>query len=297
MGTTVPAADPGDADHSAGSGPPSIAVPRGACDCHMHVFDDAFPPARTAVLTHAPARLAAYRRLQARLGLQRHVIVQPSVYGLDNRLLLQSLAAAGTSARGVAVIDDRVTDDQLQALSAQRVVGVRFNLVQRGVTQIGMLSAVASRIQSFDWHVQLHLPPDELLAHEDLIAALPVPVVLDHWGRVASQPSKEVMVAASIQRLLARGNTWVKLSGAYLASHSRPPYADLAVHAQAWATARPDRLLWGTDWPHATEAEKPDDAELMDLLAQWLPDPGVRNAVLVTNPERLYGFEHRAPGG
>lgn len=297
MSVTVPPVDRGDADHSAGSDPPSMAVPSGACDCHMHVFDDAFLPAPSAVLTHAPATLAAYRRLQARLGLQRQVIVQPSVYGLDNRLLLQSLAAAGSSARGVAVVDDRVTNDELHDLSAQRVVGTRFNLVQRGVTHIGMLTAVASRIRPFGWHLQLHVPPDDLLAHEDLIAGLPVPVVLDHWGRVASQPSKQVSLAACIQRLLARGNTWVKLSGAYLASHSRPGFADLAAHAQAWAAARPDRLLWGTDWPHATEAEKPDDAELMDLLAQWLPDAGVRHAVLVTNPERLYGFEHHAPGG
>ncbi|MEO6745026.1 MAG: amidohydrolase family protein [Caldimonas sp.] len=263
----------------------------------MHVFDDEFPPAPSAVVTHATAGLTAYRRLQNRLGLHRHVIVQPSAYGLDNRLLLQSLAAAGASARGVAVVDDSVTEDQLQDLSTQRVVGARFNLVQRGVTHIGMLSAVASRVRSFGWHVQLHLPPDELLAHEDLIAGLPVPVVLDHWGRVASQPSKQVSAAACIQRLIERGNTWVKLSGGYLASHSRPAFAELGVHAEAWAAARPDRLLWGTDWPHATEAEKPNDAELMDLLAQWLPDAASRHEVLVTNPERLYGFERRAPGG
>jgi D-galactarolactone isomerase len=294
---TVPAAGLGGADHSAGADQPVIEVPAGACDCHMHVFDDAFPPAPSAVLTHAAAGLASYRRLQKRLGLHRHVIVQPSVYGLDNRLLLQTLEAAGSSARGVAVVDDSVTNAQLQDLSAKRVVGARFNLVQRGVTHIGMLCEVASRIRSFGWHVQLHIRPDELLAHETLIAALSVPVVLDHWGRVASEPSKQAAVAACIQRLLEGGNAWVKLSGAYLASHDRPAFVDLGVHAKAWAAARPDRLVWGTDWPHATESEKPNDAALMDLLAQWLPDAAIRHRVLVTNPERLYGFEHCPPGG
>ena len=201
MSATVPRVEDDGADHSAGTDRPAIDVPIGACDCHMHVFNDAFPLAPSAVLTHASAGLVAYRRLQERLGLHRHVLVQPSVYGVDNRLLLQTLAAAGSCALGVAVIDDRVTDAQLQDLAAKRVVGTRFNLVQRGATQIGMLRDVASRIRPFGWHVQLHLHPDELLAHENLIANLPVPVVLDHWGRVASEPSKEAAVSACIQRI------------------------------------------------------------------------------------------------
>lgn len=297
MSTAVHPGDRADADHSMGSNRPKLAVPSDACDCHMHVFDDAFDPAPGAVLTHASAGLVAYRRLLGRLGMSRHVVVQPSAYGLDNRLLVQTLAAAGRNARGVAVVDDSVTDAQLQDLSAQGVAGTRFNLMQRGATHIGMLAAVALRIRPFGWHLQLHLRPDDLLANEDLIAGLPVPVVLDHWGRVASEPTMQQPVAACIQRLIQGGNTWVKLSGAYLASHARPLYADLAVHAEAWAASRPDRLLWGTDWPHATEVDKPNDADLLDLLAHWLPDAGVRHQLLVTNPERLYGFEKRAPGG
>lgn len=261
----------------------------------MHVFDDAFATAPGAVLSHAPAGLASYQRVQRRLGLQRHVLVQPSVYGLDNRLLLQTLAAAGPAARGVAVVDDSTTDGMLSELSSQGVVGTRFNLVQGGVTHIGMLGSVAMRIRSFHWHVQLHLLPEDLLAHEDLIANLPVRVVLDHWGRVATEPRKQRQLVACIERLLNAGNVWVKLSGAYLASHSRPAYDDLAVHARSWAAARPDRLLWGTDWPHATETEKPNDADFLDLLTRWLPDASMRHHVLVTNPERLYGFEPRNP--
>lgn len=295
MNTSVLPGEHGAAEHSAGWNLPLAAVPIDACDCHMHVFDDAFPAAPGAALTHAHAGLASYQGLQRRLGLHRHVIVQPSVYGLDNRLLMQTLGAAGPSARGVAVVDDRVPDRMLRDLSSRRVVGARFNLVQHGATHIGMLGPVARRVQAFGWHVQLHLLPDDLLAHEDLIANLPIPVVLDHWGRVASEPLKQHSLAACIGRLLDGGNTWVKLSGAYLATRSEPAYADLEVHARTWAAAHPDRLLWGTDWPHATEAEKPNDADLLDLLAQWLPDPVVRHQVLVTNPERLYGFESCDP--
>lgn len=263
----------------------------------MHVFDDAFSPASGAVLTHANASLSAYERVQRRLGLRLHVIVQPSSYGLDNGLLVQTLKAAGPAARGVAVVDDNVTDETLLHLSSQGVVGARFNLVQQGATRIAMLDRVAQRVQTFGWHLQLHLRPDDLLAHQDLIAGLPVPVVLDHWGRVATQPLEQPRVAACIARLLDEGNTWIKLSGAYLATHSQSPYDDLGAHARTWAAAHPDRLLWGTDWPHATEDRKPNDAHLLDLLAHWLPDAGVRFQVLVTNPQRLYGFDPNNPSG
>ncbi|MEO5669160.1 MAG: amidohydrolase family protein [Ramlibacter sp.] len=277
--------------HSAGENRPALAVPTGACDCHMHVFDKAYPVAADAVLRHPDAGLEGYRGLQHRLGVQRHVIVQPSIYGLDNSLLVNALAAAASLARGVAVVDDAVSDEELRFLSSRGVAGTRFNLVQRGATRLGMLESVARRIEPLGWHVQLHLEPADLLEHHALIARLPVPVVLDHWARVALDASLQPDLLACIDRLLEAGNTWIKLSGAYLATRSSAPHDDLGVCARRWADRRPDRLLWGTDWPHATEAVKPNDADLLDLLAHWLPDAVTRQRVLVDNPQRLYGFD------
>lgn len=281
----------GGAAHSAGANRPALAVPAGACDCHMHVFDSAYPVAHDAVLTHADAGLEGYRGLQRRLGLQRHVIVQPSIYGLDNSLLVRALDTAGPVARGIAVVDDTVSDDELRFLSSRRIVGTRFNLVQRGATRIDMLEAVARRIRPRGWHVQLHMLPRDLLEHHALVARLPVAVVLDHWARVALDPSLQPDLLACIDRLLEGGTTWIKLSGAYLATHSSAPHEDLGACARRWADRWPDRLLWGTDWPHATETVKPNDADLLDLLAHWLPDAATRQLVLVDNPQRLYGFE------
>lgn len=277
--------------HSAGSGAPSFVLPQRACDCHMHVFDQAFPFAPGALIRPPDASLEAYRVLQRRLGLQRHVVVQPSSYGTDNRLLLQALAEQGECARGVAVIDDHSEPAELNRLVAAGVQGVRFNLVQRGATTLSMLPTVARRIQPLGWHVQLHITPGDIVRNEDAIAELRVPVVIDHMARYASEPGLELQVRACVTRLLAAGGTWLKLSGAYLASRVGPPdYGDLEDFVQALARDFPERLVWGTDWPHTTEASKPDDALLADLLLRWLPDPAVREQVLVRNPAALYGF-------
>lgn len=285
------ASSTGGAAHSAGTNQPALAVPADACDCHMHVFDSAYPVAPDAMLTHADAGLDGYRGLQRRMGLQRHVIVQPSIYGLDNSMLVNALGAAGPVSRGVAVVDTKVSEEELWSLSSRRVVGTRFNLVQRGATRIDMLESVARRIAPLGWHVQLHMQPGDLLKNQALIERLPVPVVLDHWARASLEPSLQPDLLACIDRLLEGGNTWIKLSGAYLATRSAAPYEDLGALSRRWADRRPDRLLWGSDWPHATEAVKPNDANLLDLLAHWLPDAATRQLVLVENPQRLYLFD------
>lgn len=283
--------------HSAGAKRPTLVLPTHACDCHMHVFDSAYPLAPEAVLKHSDAGLDGYRSIQRRLGLQRHVIVQPSIYGTDNSLLVNTLNSAGLVARRVAVVDDTVSDEELRFLSSRGIVGARFNLVQRGATSIDMLESVAKRILPLGWHIQIHMQPSDLLEHRALIARLPVAVVLDHWARVGHEPLLQADLLACIDGLLEGGNTWIKLSGAYVATVSKAPHEDLGAYAQRWANRRPDRLLWGTDWPHATESVKPDDADLLDLLACWLPAAATRQLVLVENPQRLYGFEPVAMSG
>jgi predicted TIM-barrel fold metal-dependent hydrolase len=257
----------------------------------MHFFHAEYPVAKTATLVHSPALPQDYRLLQQRLGLSRQVIVHPSAYGTDNRLLCDMLSQCGPSARGVAVVDTQVTDDELKTLDSAGVVGIRFNQVQAGATTFDMMQPLAQRIQPLGWHIQLHAKPHDLLEHASLIDRLPVPVVLDHLARVKTDVSVEAELQSRVLEWLKRGRVWMKLSGAYLASASSTgDFHDLDDFVRQAAEQSPEQLLWGSDWPHATESTKPNDAQLINLLSRWIPDPRVREQILVKNPERVYQF-------
>ncbi len=278
------------APHSTGAHPPGFRVPPGACDCHMHIFDTRLPFAPGPVPSHPDASVEDYRRLQRRLGLERSVIVQPSAYGRDHRVLLHSLRASPGLARGIAVIDPATTPDELEVLRAHGVAGVRFNGVQSGPTDETMLERVASLVEPLGWHVQVHLPPAALIRLADRLLALPVPVVIDHFARLNADASLAQAVEATVSRMLGSGKVWLKLSAPYIASPSALAYEDLDGFVRRLAEHHPDRLVWGSDWPHVTEAEhKPDDAVLMNLLRRWLSEDGIHQ-VLVANPALLYGF-------
>jgi predicted TIM-barrel fold metal-dependent hydrolase len=257
----------------------------------MHLFDTRLPFAAGAPLVHADASIEDYRHLQRRLGLVRNVVVQPSSYGSDHRVLLAGLSALGPAARGIAVITPDVSDEELSVLHASGVAGARFNLVQQGATDESMLEAVARRIESMGWHIQLHLHAHDLLRLADRLAELPVPIVLDHFARVQADATLAGEVSNRVERLLETGRTWLKLSAPYIASANAPTYADLDTFVQRLLQRHPDRLVWGSDWPHVTETAKPDDAQLLELLARWVPDEGLRKRILVNNPQQLYGFE------
>jgi len=277
------------APHTTGINPPRFPVPPGACDCHMHIFDTSLPFAPGPVLTHADASVEDYRLLQRRLRLERNVIVQPSSYGRDHRVLLRSLRASKGLAKGVAVIDPFATPEELEVLRAHGVVGVRFNMVQAGATDETMLEDVARLIEPLGWHIQLHLAPADLLRLADRLMALPVTIVLDHFARLNVDASLADKVEASVSKMLSSTKVWLKLSAPYIASPRSSAYEDLDGFARRLRTSHLDRLLWGTDWPHVTEADKPDDGVLMNLLPRWLGEEGTRQ-VLVRNPEALYGF-------
>ena len=264
-------------------------MPAGACDCHMHLFDPALPFAPGALLRPAEASVAQYRRLAGRLGIERNVLVQPSSYGRDHRVLLAGLRRLGGSARGVAVIDPHASPAELQVLRDHGVVGVRFNLVQAGATTLDMLEPVARRIEPLGWHIQLHVRSTELVGLTDRILALPVPLVIDHFARVHADGVAAGPVEDTVARLLASRKVWLKLSAPYIAAPGLEPAAALDGFVRRLADASPDRLVWGTDWPHVTEPDPPDDAALMQRRARWL-SPGERQRVLVDNPARLYRF-------
>jgi len=279
---------------SSGTEPPRTPAPPLATDCHHHVYDSRFPPDPRTQLRPPDASTQDYRALARRLGTQRSVLVTPSTYGTDNRLHLQAMRELGPEqARMVAVVDTSVTDAQLREMHEAGVRGIRFNLVQAGVTTIDMLEPLSARVQALGWHTQIHMLADQIAENEALFMRLPAPIVFDHLGRVPMDKGVEHPGYRTVRRLMERGKTWVKLSGAYMDTKVGPAgkWADTVPVAQGYATGAPERCVWASDWPHVTEpAEKPDDAALFDLLAEWVPDAAARKRILVDNPAILYGF-------
>jgi predicted TIM-barrel fold metal-dependent hydrolase len=279
--------------NSAGRARPTLAAPDDACDCHMHIYDARFPALRPGSRMQTDAAVADYRRLQRRTGTSRVVIVTPAVYATDNRVTLDAIAQIGDGARGVAVVHPGVGDAELAALHDGGIRGIRFTQFDpaTATTTIDMIEPLSRRVAELGWHVQIHMRGDQVVDAADLWRRLPSPIVFDHMGRPPQPAGVDHAAFAIIRQLIDQGRTWVKLSGAYLDTTVGPPtYADVASVAQAFVAAAPERMVWGSDWPHPTEKEKPDDAVLFDLLGAWAPDAATRRRILVSNPETLYGF-------
>ena len=278
--------------NSAGTGRPRLKAPGNAADCHMHIYDERRPQlASRSPVTHAG--VPEYRLLQKRNGTTRVVVVQPRNHATDNQVTLDAVAQLGPDARGVAVLHPTVTDAELKKLDAGGIRGIRFSLGDpaTAVVTIDMVEPLAKRIAALGWHVQLHMPGDMYVENADLLRRLLCPIVIDHMGRFPPAAGTAHPAWKMILGLIEKGRTWVKLGGAYLNTQVGPPiYADATRVAQAFVKAAPQRLVWGSDWPHPSEKNKPDDALLFDLLAEWAPDDATRNRILVANPEALYGF-------
>jgi D-galactarolactone isomerase len=272
-----------------------LKAPANACDSHMHVYDRRFLGERSAQGFVDGARIADYREVQARLGVERTVVVTPRVYGTDNRVTLDAIAQLGLDrARGVAVLRPDVTDDELAALHVGGVRGIRFTLYTPAQAVVGfeMVEPLARRVAELGWHVQLHWTAGQIVEHEALLARLPSAIVFDHLARLPLPAGTSHPAYGIVRRLADSGRVWVKLSGPYLDSALglEGGYADMAATARAWIAALPERTVWGSDWPHVTESHKPDDTMLFNLLATWAGDEAVRKRILVDNPARLYGF-------
>src|SRR3984957_10983033 len=250
---------------SSGTEPPKLKAPPNACDCHMHIYDSRFPVAPNAKLRPPEATVDAYRPFQKRIGTTRNVVVTPSTYGTDNSVTLDAMAKIGPTARGVAVVDTGVTGAELKRLSGFGVRGIRFNLVQAGATTVEMLEPLSKRVNDLGWHVQLNLRPELLVQLEDLLLRSPSPLVFDHLAHIPRDNGVEHPAFKTMRKLIDKGHTWVKLSGAYQdTTIGAPTYADATPIAQAYVKAAPERMVWGSDWPHPTEKDKPDDAILFE---------------------------------
>jgi D-galactarolactone isomerase len=280
---------------SAGSALANTPLPTGACDCHIHVYDGQVPAIVDATLHPPDASIADYRRVQQRMGTQRAVVVTPSTYGADNRPTLAALVELGAAGRGVAVITGDESMDALRLLHAQGVRGVRINLSLGVLHQMSDIEKVARRVAPLGWHLQLLMPSGQLTALKNQLRTLPVDLVFDHFGRITPDLCGQHAAHELLLDLLQARRAWVKLSGGYLISPTgRSDDPQLLPLARSFIDAAPDRVLWGSDWPHATASAgrqpMPDDAAQVDALARWAGDADRLKQILVTNPEQLYGF-------
>ncbi|WP_346830796.1 amidohydrolase family protein [Pseudomonas abietaniphila] len=277
--------------YSSGENTSMLVPPAGSVDCHMHLYDDRYPAAPGATLLPPNASLEDYRHVQERLHVRRMVIVTPSTYGTDNRVMLNGLVNAKGDARGVAVVAGTITDKELQELHAAGVRGIRFNLSYGGAN-LDDLEKLAARVNELGWNVQVVAPGTQLTDLESRLAKLPSRLVIDHMGHVPQPEGVKSAAFAAITRLLNNQRTWVKLSGPYIRSRvGAPSYSDVGQVALALVKINPERMLWGSDWPHPTATEnKPNDAEILDLLYQWAPAEQDLTRILRDNPVSLYGF-------
>lgn len=281
--------------NTTGTAPARTAAPANATDCHMHIYDPRFPESNPRPGRNPEhATVADYRLLQKRTGTTRVVVVQPRNYAADNRVTLDALSQLGANARGVAVVNPSITDAELARFNAAGIRGIRFSLGGAGaVVTWDMVETLSRRVNELGWHLQFNVDGDDITAHADLLRRLPSAMVFDHLGHPnlpagTADPSHGVL-----RGLLDRGRTWIKLSGAYSNSKAGPPdYPEATQIAQAFIKAAPERMVWGSDWPHPSEQNGtlPDDALLFDLLSVWAPDQAMRRRILVENPENLYGF-------
>jgi predicted TIM-barrel fold metal-dependent hydrolase len=288
----------------------NFAVPKDACDCHVHVFGPVsrFPYAASRTYTPADASVEELQQLQSDLHLGRVVLVQPSVYGTDNAAHVDAARRLGPRARIVAVIDETISDGALEELHRAGTRGIRVNLHTAGVDDPGearqRLRKAASRIAGLGWHVQAYAKLSVISALRDEMAALPVPLVIDHFGGADAKLGVGQPGFDALLDLARSGKAYVKLSAPYRSSVKRPDFADVKPLARALIDANPDRMVWGSDWPHpggSSRTEKTrldeiepffpeDDGGTLNLLPLWAPDEALRHKILVDNPARLYGY-------
>jgi predicted TIM-barrel fold metal-dependent hydrolase len=272
---------------------PRRRPPPGAVDTHLHIFgpETKYPFLPVRRFTPPDATVESYLTLHRTLGLSRAVLVQASMYGTDNRRQLDAAAEMDIPTRTIVVVPLAIGDAELADLHARGARGVRFITTQPGGLPLDQLDRFAGRLGDIGWHIQLMLSPDHLVELAPRLAHVPCPIVIDHIGDVRSAQGTGQPAFQALLRLLEGGRCWVKLSAGYHHSDQAPPYRDTIPLVHALVAARPDRLFWGSDWPHPNHpGTMPNSTDLFDLLLDWVPDEQTRNRILVDNPQRFYGF-------
>jgi predicted TIM-barrel fold metal-dependent hydrolase len=280
------------ADAKAQTPGPKFAIPDGACDTHFHIFDPRFPYMPDAALKPPFATASQYRMVMQRMRLSRGVVVCPTTYGTDNRATIDAMAFLGPNMRGVAGVNPDVSDADIKRWHELGVRGIRLD------TGVGLsdIPVLARRIAPYGWHVQSVLSTANTADMGPVLLSLPTPVVLVHMGRVPQPAGMNSPAYKTVRQLLDK-NGYVKLSNPYVDSKLGPPaYADMGAIAKSYVAARPDKILWGSNWPlpDMTTGPLPDVMIFLNLLADWAPDEAIRHRILVENPEAVYGFDAKA---
>lgn len=271
---------------------PQFEVPAGACDTHAHIYDAGgrYPLKSGRPFTPPPVTVDDYRKMLDALGLERAVIVHSGVHE-DHQITVDALLASGGRWRGIAVANPAMTEKEIAELDAAGFRGVRFNPFNAPAAGLIGIEELSARIAPFGWHVQLHLNAEHLVEMAPRLKSLPVDIVVDHLGHMPTVAGVDHPGFQLLLGMLREGRTWVKLSAPMRFEDDRPPYPSVAPFVQALIEASPSHCVWGTDWPHVIhDGYMPNDGELLDLLAVWVPDEGLRKKILVDNPARLYGF-------
>jgi predicted TIM-barrel fold metal-dependent hydrolase len=274
---------------------PKFRPPPLACDAHCHIFGPAakFPYDPKASYHPPDSPFEGLQKLHKILGLERAVIVHASCHGADMRVTLDAIARSGGKYRGTAIIDESFSEKDFEKMHAGGIRGVRFNFVQHlgGRPDMGLFQRTIQRIKPMGWHLILHLDAQDLVEFKDLFRKIPVPMVIDHMGRVKAADGLQQEPFRTLIAALRNENTWVKVCGAERVSSKGPPFDDAVPFARALIEAAPDRILWGTDWPHPNVGKyMPNDGDLVDLFPLMAPEPELQYKILVDNPARLYGF-------
>lgn len=269
----------------------SFFMPQNACNAHLHIIDPAFPNDGKAA--SQIGTVDTYRALANALNLPRAIFVQAKPFALDNTCLLNAIERFGIeNCRGVAVVNSTVSDAELERLHRCGVRGLRFSVwnPSNAVVSFDDCAPLSERVKHFGWNIQLHMSARQLAEHADVIRRLDCKIVIDHMGRLDPALGTNDLSWKFLQELIDRGNTWIKLSGPYLNTATGYPWEDANKTAEAIAAFAPERVVWGTDFPHVTEKNKPDEWELTELIARWLPTERARTLALAKNPAELYGF-------
>lgn len=269
----------------------SFAIPANACNTHLHIIDPAFPNDGKAAAQIGTVE--TYRALAEQLNLPRAVFVQAKPFALDNSCLLDAIQKFGPDcARGIAVVNNAVSDQELEQLHDGGVRGLRFSVwnPQNAVVSFEDCQPLSERVKHLGWNMQLHMSASQIAQHADVIRKLDCKVVIDHMGRLDPALGVKDPAYAFLCEMVDKGNTWIKLSGPYLNTRTGAPWTDATETAIAIAESAPERVVWGSDFPHVTEKVKPDEAVLTELIGTWLPTEKARQLALTDNPQELYGF-------